>query len=267
MLVQPRFGRAQGCAALLATALVAFAAPAQAAETVVDLSTWTQEGAGNWVLASDNNSVTQTVNGNPTIYYSDYQAFGNQLSGTIRVNTSSDDDFVGFVVGFNPGELTGAVTDFLLIDWKQLNQGSFGCTANAGLAISHVTSGLANSAGAWCHASSDGVTELARGATLGSTGWADFTTYDFDIAYTATNVKVWVNDVLQFNIDGSFSDGRFGFYNYSQAQVIYAGITNIDLPPDPPTGVPEPTTWAMMIAGFGLVGARMRRRRMNMAFS
>jgi len=76
-----------------------------------------------------------------------------------------------------------------------------------------------------------------------------------------------VNDVLQFNIDGSFSDGRFGFYNYSQAQVIYAGITNIDLPPDPPTGVPEPTTWAMMIAGFGLVGARMRRRRMNMAFS
>ena len=30
----------------------------------------------------------------------------------------------------------------------------------------------------------------------------------------------------------------------------------------PPTaGVPEPATWAMMIAGFGLVGASLRRRR------
>lgn len=32
---------------------------------------------------------------------------------------------------------------------------------------------------------------------------------------------------------------------------------------DPPAtdGVPEPATWAMMIAGFGLVGGTMRRRR------
>jgi hypothetical protein len=32
------------------------------------------------------------------------------------------------------------------------------------------------------------------------------------------------------------------------------------LPPSTP-GVPEPTTWAMLIAGFGLVGAVARRRR------
>ncbi len=28
-----------------------------------------------------------------------------------------------------------------------------------------------------------------------------------------------------------------------------------------PTGVPEPTTWAMMLAGFGMAGAAIRRRR------
>lgn len=28
-------------------------------------------------------------------------------------------------------------------------------------------------------------------------------------------------------------------------------------------GVPEPTTWAMMIAGFGLIGGTMRRRRVS----
>ncbi len=34
----------------------------------------------------------------------------------------------------------------------------------------------------------------------------------------------------------------------------------------PPTGgVPEPATWAMLIAGFGLVGSAMRRRRSTVA--
>lgn len=32
-------------------------------------------------------------------------------------------------------------------------------------------------------------------------------------------------------------------------------------------GVPEPTTWAMMIAGFGLIGGAMRRRAVNYAFA
>lgn len=32
------------------------------------------------------------------------------------------------------------------------------------------------------------------------------------------------------------------------------------LPPPPPPAVPEPATWAMMIAGFGLVGGALRRR-------
>lgn len=34
-----------------------------------------------------------------------------------------------------------------------------------------------------------------------------------------------------------------------------------------PAGVPEPATWAMMIGGFGLVGAAMRRRRANVIFA
>jgi hypothetical protein len=31
------------------------------------------------------------------------------------------------------------------------------------------------------------------------------------------------------------------------------------------TQVPEPATWAMLIAGFGLVGSAMRRRRTAVA--
>jgi hypothetical protein len=29
---------------------------------------------------------------------------------------------------------------------------------------------------------------------------------------------------------------------------------------DPPPGVPEPSTWAMLLAGFGLAGGALRRR-------
>ncbi|WP_293450625.1 PEPxxWA-CTERM sorting domain-containing protein [Phenylobacterium sp.] len=36
-------------------------------------------------------------------------------------------------------------------------------------------------------------------------------------------------------------------------------VVNFDL--DVPQGVPEPATWAMMLAGFGLIGAAVRRRR------
>jgi hypothetical protein len=34
-----------------------------------------------------------------------------------------------------------------------------------------------------------------------------------------------------------------------------------DLDPRPPTGVPEPSVWAMLILGFGAVGTMIRRWR------
>ena len=40
-----------------------------------------------------------------------------------------------------------------------------------------------------------------------------------------------------------------------------AGIDNITLNGGGPTGVPEPATWAMMLIGFGGMGAVMRSRR------
>lgn len=42
----------------------------------------------------------------------------------------------------------------------------------------------------------------------------------------------------------------------------YSGTVNYAL-----QAVPEPATWAMMIAGFGIVGSAMRRRRATVAFA
>lgn len=239
-----------------AFALALAAASAQAVP--VNLSSWTAQGDGTWNLAADNNSVTQTVNGLPTVFFGPGSAQGNQLSGTIRVNTTADDDFIGFVLGFNSGDLTRTATDFLLIDWKQVNQPFFGCTANAGLSISRVTAGLGDNAGAWCHQGL-GVTELARGTSLGSTGWIDQQTYDFDLVFTSTNVQVFVNGNKEIDINGSFANGSFGFYNYSQQDVTYGAITQTVAPP--PTGVPTPGTLALASLGILAMGAFSRRSR------
>jgi hypothetical protein len=247
---------------LMAIGVAGFLAmPAIAAtpgDVPVDLTGWTAQGSGSWVVQPGNNAVRQTVNtALPTVFFGPGNAQGTSLRGTMRhYPTYSDDDFIGFVLGFRSGDLTASTTDFLLIDWKQVTQASGGCSAPAGLAISRVTAGLASGNAAWCHLAANGVTELARATTLGSTGWADGVEYLFEIDFTASNVTVNVNGVEQFNINGTISDGAFGFYNYSQARVEYAGITTAALP-----AIPEPASWAMLVSGFGLIGGTLRRRR------
>jgi hypothetical protein len=246
-----------GAAIVLAVPTMAAAA---SVDVPVDLSSWTRQGSGNWVVQPGNNSVRQTVNTTlPTVFFSPDNAQGTNLRATIRhYSPYSDDDFIGFVLGFRSGDLTASSTDFLLIDWKKATQASGGCSAPVGLAISRVTAGLSNGTAAWCHLPSGGITELARAATLGSTGWANNVEYLFEIGFTASRVTVSVNGVEQFNLTGNFANGSFGFYNYSQANVEYAGITSALLPP---SAVPEPASWAMLTGGFGLIGGMLRRRR------
>jgi hypothetical protein len=90
-------------------AAVVLAVPAAAVTVPVDLSGWTAEGTGNWTRAADNNSVFQSLNtAAPTVFYAPGNARGLQLSGTIRQSGGSDDDFIGFVLGYQPGDLTAA---------------------------------------------------------------------------------------------------------------------------------------------------------------
>jgi hypothetical protein len=238
----------------LSSLLIACAFPAVGHSAAVDLSTWTAQnwsaGAGNWVVQPGGASVLQTINGQPTVFLSGESALGTDIQGKIKVETTSDDDFIGFVLGFESGDFASASADYLLIDWKQGNQSG----ADAGLAVSRVT-GIVPAAdpGFWEHTT--GVTELARGANLGSTGWADNVEYNFGFIFTATSLHVLVNGVEEINIAGAFSGGNLGFYNYSQSTVRYSGFTQDTLP----SPVPEVGS-TLALLGLSLAGMSIAAR-------
>lgn len=256
---------------------VIVAAPAMA--TPVSLTTWTAEsypavsgfGAGSWTVAAGGASVTQSVNGQPTVFYSDFNAVGSDVRGKIRVNSNNDDDYIGFALGFDPGDSTNLGADYLLIDWKRADQffdfgtpsTTPGSTAQRGLALSEVN-GVPTADEFWGHTNfashtGGGVTELARGTTLFDSPWLVGTEYEFRFIFQADRVRVFVDDVQQFDITGSFSDGRLAFYNFSQADVTYSAF---EVESVPPVSTPEPASALLLgagLAGLGLVRRRTRR--------
>ncbi|MCC7474744.1 MAG: PEP-CTERM sorting domain-containing protein [Pirellulales bacterium] len=260
----PIVGAASVLALAICTERAAIAVP-------VDLSTFTMEAypiAGNFPAASwtlTPSTATAFSNGDGSVAYSTDSPLNKRYIG--RLNAGADDDVVGFVLGFDPGDAQiGSSADYLLIDWKGVTQ-SYDFTDQGainyhhdktpsgsmpiGLAISRVT-GSPTGDEMWQHADlpendTGGVVQLARGTTLGSTSYNRSGGYHiFDISYTATNVKVSIDGVEQINLNGSFPDGRFGLYaayqgpgepSFSNIEVVPAtGFAGLSVTVDQGTG-------------------------------
>ena len=197
----------------------------------INLNSWSQQGVdstGNWLVASDGESLQQTINANPTFYISPDDYFNTVIEGEISVETGVDDDFIGFVLGYqDPLGANENAHEFILFDWKQRNQykSSCGGYAPAQMTLSRVSGSAFSESDYyemfWCKNVPE-VEVLATNSTMG--GWQDFTDYKFRAEYFANSLKIYINDVLVFEEYDTFQNGKFGFYNFSQPNVRYSGF-------------------------------------------
>lgn len=81
--------------------------------------------------------------------------------------------------------------------------------------------------------------------------------------YTATNISTSqvISDSMNFDLTTLGSNVFFGFTGGTGLGYAFQDITDWDLTVTPNAAVPEPTTWALMLAGFGLAGGALRRRQ------
>ena len=208
----------------------------------------------NWSLSNSAMTVTQSVNSDPAVYVSTLPAAGVTIAFDLTVNTYYDDDFIGWAIGYQDGDHDNPAADWLLFDWKQEHQwlsSGGGHYAAQGLYMWRVQGAITQVGQLWGH--SGPISLIAAANTLGDaaaldpngdpdgdgqinrhednplgTGWNDYQTYRIEISYSTSLVQVWVDGVQEFNVAGIFPTGNFGFYNYSQADIVYTLISPTD---------------------------------------
>jgi hypothetical protein len=218
--------------------------------STIDFSKWFSEAYATmsdedyylpvWNISDDNKSVTENTNCQPSLFYSDFLTMNTRIHVKIKPlsKPGDDDDYIGFVLGFQPGDTKNKQADYLLIDWKNsipgeslnkdFNSPGSGGSAKVGLAVSRVT-GIPTSDEFWQHIDDpqgspqgEGLTELApRSVNFGNTGWVFDKEYDFSFEFSQTTLKIYVDGTLEMQISGNFKDGRLAFYNFSQEGVTY----------------------------------------------
>jgi len=229
----------------------------------IDLSTWSAttfdppgyQPGGNWALSADNHTVTQTVNADPSFYLNNISQTSYSMDGKWRVLTQSDNDFIGFVFGWQNS------SNFYMFDWKQGQQDYVSTTAFEGFAIKRISALSAADltlSDFWSSSGHANSTLLASNFGAGK-GWNDLTDYDFHLDFGPGSFSITVSEgaTTLWDVtvaDGAFTYGQFGFYNFSQEMVQYSGFEQTGGVPV----IPEPAT--MILVGLGLAGFGLRRR-------
>ena len=138
-----------------------------------------------------------------------------------------------------------------------------------------------NPDGLWIAGAGQGCNSSPVTVTFGAGFAATLTSLSFDVAgFTPTTLSFFDKDgalLNAFNVTltsgaltdpgvyvnyGTNSTNGIGGFSFTGAA---AGNTSIDNIIANGSVVPEPASWAMLIAGFGLTGAAMRRRRVAVA--
>lgn len=190
--------------------------------TDVDFYTWQQAGQpanGNWIVENGGAQVRQTVNGSPTFFVTPVDYINVRMKGKMRT-TDSDDDWMGVVFGFQNPLGASDYFDMWLFDWKQDQQGN----ALEGMTLNRALGTITDYAPTFNdHTNTPEFTVVAT--NYDNNGWTTNFDHEIEVTYTVNRAIILVDGDTIFDIYDCFEPGRFGFYNYSQRQVIYSDFT------------------------------------------
>lgn len=215
----------------------------------------------SYTCDADGTARRQLVNGKPAIVLSDLVVGDVRITGYISVETSADDDLIGFLWGWQSPKQA------YLLTWKQLAQSWTARCGNApaGIAVKKIDGALSapstisfnssfgfnatdytySCAVGWSQSrTDDGLLNddtqfLMAPGDLGAHtgGWADFTTYRFEFFYTPSRTRILIYEDDQQNgstatlvtslliEDSSYPTGAFAFFSNSQEQVAFGDFS------------------------------------------
>uniref|UniRef100_A0A452TTV0 Cartilage oligomeric matrix protein n=1 Tax=Ursus maritimus TaxID=29073 RepID=A0A452TTV0_URSMA len=225
----------------------------------------------NWVVLNQGMEIVQTMNSDPGLAVG-YTAFnGVDFEGTFHVNTVTDDDYAGFIFGYQDS------SSFYVVMWKQMEQtywqaNPFRAVAEPGIQLKAVKSSTGpgeQMRNALWHTGDTASQVRLLWKDPRNVGWKDKTSYRWflqhrpQVGYIRVRFYEGPELVADSNVvlDTTMRGGRLGVFCFSQENIIWANLRyrcngegNV-LP-----GRPQ-TLWGVTLMGSGISPRLWRTQR------